>query len=242
MKYLAKYSMWIVGLFVACILSFSTMVTAKADADATPPLLSVSDTTIRTYVGSEPVLNVTATDDVDGETTVSFTWSENALDEVGCLTVGEHTCTVTATDSALNTATATLTYIVTEDTANNEGYVFVTVVCEGMKTVVTAYKLNDTIDTSAYAEKMNYTKAVKNSAGEIITDFTATADCTLYDVYNAIIPDYSNSDENPSTEPLDSKQSTGRSSFVLWASLAGLVSLVCIGVIVVKLRGNKGDK
>lgn len=237
MKLLAKYSIWIASFFFAFIFSYTSVFTAKADADTTAPTISVSNAVIKTYIGSEPVLNVTAVDDVDEETEIIITWSDNALDDLGCLTEGEHTCMITATDSSANTATVVLTYIVMADLADNGEYVFVTIVCEGMDTVVKTYRLNDTIDMSAYPEKEGYLKTVKNSKGDTVTNFTAIADCTLYVTYTEIIPEVI----LPQTPSTDKEPTSTTGCFSGIATSGGGIILVGLVVTVINLFKKKGE-
>ena len=230
MKTINKRLMLIISLLLAVSLLLSPLFTVKADGDELAPVISVTDSTIRTYVGSEPVINVTATDDIDGEIEVVFTWSSNALDQLGTLTNGEHTCTITATDTSNNVATVTITYIVTEDTADNSGYAFVTIICEGMPTVVKAYEINETIDMSAYVDKEGFNKTVKNGKGETITNFTAISDCTLYVTYTENISD---APQNNGTEKSGCNSSvTGSTAFSL---------LAVLGVSLVRLIKKQGE-
>lgn len=230
MKTINKRLMLIISLLLAVSLLLSPLFTVKADGDELAPVISVTDSTIRTYVGSEPVINVTATDDTDGEITVKLAWSENSLDEMGTLTLGEHICTLTATDTAGNTSTVTITYIVTEDTADNSGYVFVTIVCEGMDTVVKAYQVNATIDMTKYTEKEGYEKTVKTANGETVTNFTAITDCTIYVVYTEIV-----ANEIQPEEPTQ----TGCSSAI--TSTVELPLFALLGVAIINLFKKQGE-
>lgn len=213
-------------LFAVVLALFIAVVPVKADGDTTAPVISVPDVTVRTYTGSEPILEVTAIDDTDGDVAVNFGWSADALDDLGRLTEGEHTCTLTATDAAENTATVTITYIVTADTVDNSGYAFVTLVCDGMDNVVKAYTTGSAIDMTAYPERDGYTRTVKTADGTVITDFTATKDVILYVTYVAEAKEEPNVDE----------QTGGCGSSVSGA--AALLPLA--GISLIKIRKNRG--
>jgi hypothetical protein len=64
-----------------------------------------------------PVLNITATDDRDGEIDVTLTWSEDAVIR-GRFSIGEHTLTVTAVDSTGNKTEKVIPVIVTSGLPN----------------------------------------------------------------------------------------------------------------------------
>lgn len=83
------------------------------DADTKAPEIALNFTQVKAVVGTKPMLKVTATDN-SGSCNVTTVWSDGALDMRGRLTVGQHTWTITATDSLKNTATKTVTFIVTE--------------------------------------------------------------------------------------------------------------------------------
>ncbi|MCG8487333.1 MAG: HYR domain-containing protein, partial [Chromatiales bacterium] len=88
-------------------------VTVTAPADTTPPVVTApADITIEATAVQTPVTlgNATATDDVDGSLTPT-------ADQTGPFSVGAHTVTWSATDSAGNTGTATQTVIVQDTTA-----------------------------------------------------------------------------------------------------------------------------
>ncbi|MET0000115.1 MAG: HYR domain-containing protein [Candidatus Thiodiazotropha lotti] len=88
-------------------------VTVTAPADTTPPVVTApADITIEATAVQTPVTlgNATATDDVDGSLTP-------IADQTGPFSVGTHTVTWSATDSAGNTGTATQTVIVQDTTA-----------------------------------------------------------------------------------------------------------------------------
>ncbi len=70
--------------------------------DVIAPTLSWMVEKLFANVGMRPKLDITATDDCDGEVDVIFTWSEGALDSRGRLLEGEHTLTVSASDDTGN--------------------------------------------------------------------------------------------------------------------------------------------
>lgn len=84
-----------------------------APKDMTPPTLSWSPEKIFANVGMRPMLEVTATDDRDGEVDVIMTWSEGALDSRGRLVEGNHTLTITASDETGNVVKSEISVIVT---------------------------------------------------------------------------------------------------------------------------------
>lgn len=71
-------------------------------------------TTVRTIVGAYPDLRPQGRDNVD-KVTVEIAWSEGALDGLGRLTAGEHTCTLVCRDGTGNQTVKTLQFIVTEE-------------------------------------------------------------------------------------------------------------------------------
>jgi len=80
--------------------------------DNIAPVIHTDITQITTHVGVRPQLNVSATDNIDGEVPITYKWSENALDKKGKLTQGTHTCTLIAKDSSNNKTTHNITFIV----------------------------------------------------------------------------------------------------------------------------------
>ena len=237
-----------VSLITAMIMtiSFLNIVKVNADADTTSPIISISDMTVRTYIGSVPELNVTAQDDVDGTVEVSFTWSDNALDELGALKEGTHTCTITAKDSSLNKSTVNVTFIVSEDQSDVAGYAFITIISEGMETVVKAYELDSTIDMSAYIDKDGYIKSVKFADGTAVTDFTAKKDAVIYVTYDRVQIEDDNK-ENESQPDLDGNagenlEDGDNNLLPIFIGLSAVLTLgfVAGGVIVIIRR--KGGK
>ena len=83
-----------------------------APQDKIAPTISWSVEKIFATAGMRPMLNITAIDDKDGEVETVLTWSENAFDTKGRLVEGEHTLTITATDSTGNTAEVVVPVIV----------------------------------------------------------------------------------------------------------------------------------
>lgn len=83
--------------------------------DNEPPVITVAVSEFNVPVGAYPAEDAFSVTDNSGEYSVSLSWSEGALDELGRLNKGTHVCTVTATDSEDNFSEAKITYIVTED-------------------------------------------------------------------------------------------------------------------------------
>ncbi|MBQ8394280.1 MAG: InlB B-repeat-containing protein [Clostridia bacterium] len=84
------------------------------ESDKEAPVINLNVTEIHVTTGTVPMLNATATDN-SGNATLSYAWSEGALDEYGKLTAGTHTWTVTAKDPSGNTAEKVVTVIVTDE-------------------------------------------------------------------------------------------------------------------------------
>lgn len=217
----------------------------KAGVDTTAPNISIDDMTIRTYIGSIPELVCTAEDEVDGTVEASFTWSNNALDEFGGLKEGTHTCFISAEDLSKNKSTVTVTFIVTEDEIDISGYVFVTIICDGMDTVVKAYQQNSNIDMSAYLEKDGYIKSVKTTDGKTVTDFTAKEDMFLYVSYEKI----QNQDNDQNIGNSNEKDSIDNNSsndelLIILSVVSGVLTLgfIVSVVIIIIRRKNRGGK
>ncbi len=85
------------------------------EPDLNAPEFSVPTDKIYVRTGTTPLINVSATDDVDGDVEVVQTWSEGALDEKGRLTEGVHVLTLTATDSSNNSTVKAITFYVSEN-------------------------------------------------------------------------------------------------------------------------------
>ena len=79
--------------------------------DVTAPVLDWAPDKIFAEAGMMPRLTLTATDDRDGEIKAESSWSNGAI-IWGRLVVGEHTLTVTATDSSGNKTEKTITVVV----------------------------------------------------------------------------------------------------------------------------------
>ena len=79
--------------------------------DVTAPVLDWAPDKIFAEAGMMPRLTLTATDDRDGEIEAVASWSNGAI-IWGRLVVGEHTLTVTATDSSGNKTEKTITVVV----------------------------------------------------------------------------------------------------------------------------------
>lgn len=79
-----------------------------------PPVISAPVTTFIVTEGAYPVPadKIATVTDNSGEYFVSYEWSEDALDELGRLKKGTHTCKLIATDKCDNTTTLDITYIV----------------------------------------------------------------------------------------------------------------------------------
>lgn len=84
------------------------------ESDNEAPVINVNFDTVKTTVGTKPMLNITATDN-SGNVTVTKTWSQGALDMRGRLTEGTHTWTIKAEDPFGNVTQKVITFIVTED-------------------------------------------------------------------------------------------------------------------------------
>lgn len=89
-------------------------VTKKSTGDDTPPIITVKADDINANAGTYPIEDYTVTDN-SGRVNVSLKWSKGALDGKGRLTVGTHTCVITATDDGGNETKKTITYTVTKE-------------------------------------------------------------------------------------------------------------------------------
>lgn len=103
-------------------LATKTVMVNVIEEDRVAPVIDLAFDTVKTTVGTKPMLDVTATDD-SGQVTLTKTWSAGALDGRGRLTQGTHTWTLTAKDLFGNTTQKTVTFIVTEE---EPSYSFVT--------------------------------------------------------------------------------------------------------------------
>ena len=79
-----------------------------------PPVISAPVTEFKVTEGAYPVSTdkIATVTDNSGEYFVSYEWPEGALDDLGRLRKGTHTCKVIATDRCDNVATLDITYIV----------------------------------------------------------------------------------------------------------------------------------
>ena len=88
--------------------------TLKVEAkDVIAPTLSWTIEKLFANTGMRFMIDVTATDDHDGEVEVVMTWSEGALDSRGRFNEGEHTLTITAVDKTGNKTEKVISVIVT---------------------------------------------------------------------------------------------------------------------------------
>lgn len=90
-------------------------VTKKPTSDDVPPTITVKADNIKATDGAYPMEGYTVTDN-SGSVNVSLEWSNGALDGKGRLTVGTHTCVITATDNSGNETKKTVTYTVAKET------------------------------------------------------------------------------------------------------------------------------
>jgi len=111
--------------------------------DEESPIITSAFTSFETTVGTYPAYDfVTATDN-SGVVKLDYVWSDGSLDYNGRLNAGTHTCTFIATDPSGNTASFTVTYNVTDESAP-EVYT-ITFRAEGHTDVVLQYTA-DTVD------------------------------------------------------------------------------------------------
>lgn len=90
-------------------------VTKKPTSDDVPPTITLKADDIKATDGAYPIEDYTVTDN-SGNVNVSVEWSNGALDGKGRLTVGTHTCVITATDDSGNETKKTVTYTVAKET------------------------------------------------------------------------------------------------------------------------------
>lgn len=90
-------------------------VTKKPTSDDVPPTITVKADNIKATDGAYPMEDYAVTDN-SGNVNVSLEWSNGALDGKGRLTVGTHTCVITATDDSGNETKKTVTYTVAKET------------------------------------------------------------------------------------------------------------------------------
>ena len=92
----------------------TTNVTA-AEKDTVAPELLISIDEAFVKIGTTPIVNVKATDNVDKFVQIVMNWSEGALDSIGKLTEGVHVLTIIATDASGNSTVKTITFYVSEN-------------------------------------------------------------------------------------------------------------------------------
>lgn len=90
-------------------------VTKKPTSDDVPPTITLKADDIKATDGAYPIEDYAVTDN-SGSVNVSVEWSNGALDGKGRLTVGTHTCVITATDDSGNETKKTVTYTVAKET------------------------------------------------------------------------------------------------------------------------------
>lgn len=83
--------------------------------DKTKPEITVQADEIYAITGMIPFLSATATDDSGMTPTITYEWSEGALDSKDCLTKGTHTWTIKAIDGSNNVATKEVKVYVTDE-------------------------------------------------------------------------------------------------------------------------------
>ena len=122
-----------------------TVTVSVEEGDNVAPEISLNFSTVKTTVGTKPMLSVTATDN-NGAVTLEKIWSDGALDNRGRLTEGTHTWTIKATDKYGNTTTKTVTFIVTAtepaySMVTDEGDIFgdCTVTFDGVNPISVGY-------------------------------------------------------------------------------------------------------
>ena len=122
-----------------------TLTVKIVEDDQIAPVIDLKINEVRTVVGVKPMLSVSATDN-SGVVTLIETWSDGALDNRGRLTVGEHTWTLTASDTCGNTTTKEVTFFVTENgpaysliTDESGIYGYCTVTFDGANPVTVPY-------------------------------------------------------------------------------------------------------
>lgn len=90
------------------------LTTSSLDTEA--PVLTVPLTEFHTIEGVWPAENIAIATDNSGVCSLSYTWSDSALDRLGRLKKGTHTVTIIASDAANNTSdSAMVTFFVREE-------------------------------------------------------------------------------------------------------------------------------
>lgn len=123
-----------------------------------PPVISAPVTEFKVTEGAYPVSTdkIATVTDNSGEYFVNYEWSEGALDDLGRLRKGTHTCKVIATDRCDNVATLDITYIVE---AEPEITLYkITFKADGMDDIVLEYCEDEIeyIELPAAPEKAHY--------------------------------------------------------------------------------------
>lgn len=95
--------------------SEKTVTAIVVGKDRVKPEITVTSEEIYAVTGTYPLLSATATDDSGAAPTITYSWSEGALDAAGRLTKGEHTWTIKAKDGSNNVATKEVKVYVTDE-------------------------------------------------------------------------------------------------------------------------------
>lgn len=119
--------------FVMAVALFATLlaevplgvrnVNAQSELDTSAPVIQLKLDEIHVKTGTIPSLKTSAIDDSGIEPTLTYVWSEGALDLSGRLVKGTHTWTVHATDRSNHQASKTVKVYVTDNEHTN-GKVF----------------------------------------------------------------------------------------------------------------------
>lgn len=96
-------------------ISEKTVTAIVVGKDKIKPEIAVTSEEIYVVTGTYPLLSATATDDSGAAPTITYIWSEGALDAAGRLTKGEHTWTIKAKDGSNNVATKEVKVYVTDE-------------------------------------------------------------------------------------------------------------------------------
>ena len=108
----ARLCAFILSLIAAAVI-FSSAINVKAadEIDTQPPVITVLVDEFKVKIGAYPADDAFTVTDDSGSYKVSLVWSVGALDELGRLKAGRHTCTITATDQSGNTSLAVIKYV-----------------------------------------------------------------------------------------------------------------------------------
>ena len=96
---------------VAMIFPSAINVKAADEIDTQPPVITVFVDEFKVKIGAYPADDAFTVADDSGSCRVSLVWSDGALDELGRLKAGRHTCTITATDQSGNTSSKVIKYV-----------------------------------------------------------------------------------------------------------------------------------